>query len=318
MAKDNKAMDRLTCQPGDLIAIVCPARKMSAADLEPAKALLESWGYRVRFGASVGAEDHQFGGRDTVRAADLMAQFRDPEVRAILCARGGYGSARLLPLLEPETLRTNPKWLIGFSDITALHAAWWNLTGMPSLHAAMPSLFPKTSPDFLLALQLAMSGHFANVRSDHHPLNQAGQAAGVLLGGNLSVLCSLRGTPYFPKLPTKRPGESSPSNKKVILFIEDLDEYLYHVDRMMLNLELGGVLDQISGLIVGGMTGMRDNEVPFGATAEQIIHQRMGLRQVPLAFGFPAGHQERNVPIALGTQVVLTVDEQGSYLAYER
>ena len=309
-------MNPKPCKPGDLIAIICPARKMSAADLEPAKTLLQDWGYRVRLGSSVGAQEHQFGGSDAVRAADLMAQFRDPEVRAILCARGGYGSARLLPLLEPEILRSNPKWLLGFSDITALHAAWWNWTGMPSIHGPMPSLFQKTSPQSMRALQLAFSGQFSNVRTAHHPLNQPGHAEGVLLGGNLSVLLSLQGTGYFPKFPGQWPDQSDPSTEKVILFIEDLDEYLYHIDRMMLNLQLSGLLDQIAGLVVGGMTGMRDNEVPFGKTAEEIIRERMGNSRVPLAFGFPAGHQPENTPLALGRKVSLSVGAVDSYLAY--
>ncbi|MBI1194172.1 MAG: LD-carboxypeptidase [Bacteroidetes bacterium] len=309
-------MNPKPCQPGDLIALVCPARKMSAADLESAKALLESWGFRVRLGSSVGAEDHQFGGSDAVRAADLMTQFRDPEVRAILCVRGGYGSARLLLHLDPFVFINHPKWLVGFSDITALHTAWWNLTGLPSIHAPMPSLFQKTSPNSMQALQLAFGGHFANVHSPPHPLNREGRAEGILLGGNLSVLYSLRGTPYFPKLPDQWPAQSSPSTKKVILFIEDLDEYLYHIDRMVLNLELSGLLDQIAGLIVGGMTGMRDNEIPFGKSAEEIIRERMGTRRVPIAFGFLAGHQPDNVPLALGKKVTLSVGPEESYLEY--
>jgi len=316
LAKDSKAMNPTPCKPGDWIALVCPARKMTPADLEPAKALLESWGYRVRLGASVGAEDHQFGGRDAERAADIMAQFQDPEVRAILCARGGYGSARLLPLLDLDALRTHPKWLLGFSDITALHSAWWNATGLPSLHAPMPSLFAKTSPVALETLRQVLTGHFEPVQAPPHPLNQHGEAEGILLGGNLSVLYSLRDTPYFPDFNRPPQGAAGPSTEKVILFIEDLDEYLYHVDRMLLNLELGGVLDRIAGLMVGGMTGMRDNDVPFGATAEHIIRDRIGTRRFPVAFGFPAGHQPDNTPLVLGGRITLRVDAAGCRMDY--
>jgi muramoyltetrapeptide carboxypeptidase len=306
LAKDNKVIDRLTCHPGDLVAIVCPARKASAHELQPAVSMLENWGYRVRLGESVGAEEHQFGGSDALRAADLHQQFSDPEVRAVFCARGGYGCGRLLPLLDPQVFRQNPKWLVGFSDVTALHA-WMGIEEAgPSLHAPMPLLFDKTSQDALKRLKDLLEGRLDKVTAPSHSFNHMGTAQGILIGGNLSVLYSLRGTPWFP------------GDQGAILFLEDLDEYLYHVDRMMLNLSIGGVLDRIAGLIVGGMTDMKDNAIPFGQSAEVIIHQwmeRTGL-QMPVAFGFPAGHQVQNMPIILGTPVTLSVQDQYSELSY--
>ncbi len=304
MAKDNKVSAPLTCQPGDLVAIVCPARKASAADLAPAVELLEQWGYRVRLGQSVGAEFHQFGGEDALRSRDLLQQLADPEVKAIFCARGGYGCARLLPELDRSFALSHPKWLVGFSDATALHAWWWKKTGLASLHGPMPMLFARTAPAALDKLRDALQGDSSPFQSPPHPLNQTGRAKGRLLGGNLSVLYSLRGTPWFPPL------------EGAVLFLEDLDEYLYHVDRMALNLELGGILDRIAGLVVGGMTDMRDHAVPFGADAETILRDRLGSRTIPLAFGLPAGHLADNRPLILGREVELLVDSQGSTLRY--
>lgn len=292
---------RLTCRPGDLVAIVCPARKLTAGDLSDAVNLLEHWGFRVRLGESVGAEDHQFGGPDSLRASDLMKQLEDPEVRAVFCARGGYGSARLLPLLDGTVFSRNPKWLIGFSDISALHAWALNTNAIPTIHGPMPVLFPTTENKALDMLKnLLFTGTMPPIEAPAHPLNVPGEAKGVLIGGNLSVLYSLRGTPWFP------------AYEGAVLFLEDLDEYLYHVDRMMFNLELGGVLDRIAGLVIGGMTDMKDNPVPFGRSAEEIIRGRMGSRRIPMAFGFPAGHFPDNRPIILGMPVKLSVGSAGS------
>ncbi len=287
------------------MAIVCPARKVDAEELRFAVSVLESWGLRVRLGSSVGLAMHQFGGTDAERAADLQAQWADPQVKAVFCARGGYGCARLIPLLDPEIFRAHSKWLVGFSDPCALHAWLWKTAALPSIHGPMPMLFERNEPAALQHLQRLLFGERESILSAAHPLNQTGQAEGLLLGGNLSVLYSLQGTGCFPDF------------RGAIMFLEDLDEYLYHIDRMMLNLQLSGVLDQIAGLIIGGMTDMRDHSIPFGQSAEQIIRERMGQRRIPICFGFPAGHIADNRALILGHPVRLQVEAQGARLSYD-
>ncbi len=291
-------------QSGDLVAIVCPARKSTRHDLAQAIDILESWGLRVRLGKSVGAEDRQFGGPDALRAKDLMDQLADPEVRAVFSARGGYGCARLLPLLDPAVLRGHPTWLVGFSDVTALHA-WVSLQSqLITVHGPMPSTFAGTAPEALEALRKLLFGHEQELLAPPHALNRAGSARGRLVGGNLSVLYSLRGTPWFPDL------------EGAVLFLEDLDEYRYHVDRMLLNFRLGGLFEGLEGLLIGGMTDMRDNPVPFGREAEQMLAEHAGDVPYPVAMGFPAGHGADNFPLLMGRTVELQVDGAGTRLHY--
>lgn len=289
---------------GDLVSIVCPARKSTRHDLAQATDILESWGLRVRLGKSIGAEDRQFGGPDALRAEDLLHQLSDPDVRAVFCARGGYGCARLLPHLDPAVLRGQPTWLVGFSDITALHA-WVSLqSDLVTLHGPMPSTFAGTAPQALEATRKFLFGQDQNLQVPAHPNNRQGHAEGRLIGGNLSVLYSLRGTPWFPDL------------SGAVLFLEDLDEYRYHIDRMLLNFRLGGLFDGLAGLVVGGMTDMRDNAVPFGREAEAMVAEHAAGGAYPIAMGFPSGHDSNNFPLAFGRRVRLDVQAVGASLSY--
>jgi muramoyltetrapeptide carboxypeptidase len=290
---------------GDLVAITCPARKATRDDLAHAVELLESWGLRVRLGATVGAVDRQFGGPDALRAEDLGRQLADPEVRAVFCARGGYGCARLLPLLDPAPLRADPKWLVGFSDVTALLAWADRQTDVATLHAPMPCTFAGTTPEALEHLRQHLFGRRPGLAAGAHPLNRAGRARGRLVGGNLSVLYSLRGTPGFPDL------------NGAVLFLEDLDEYRYHVDRMALNFSLGGLWSGLAGLAVGGLTDMRDNAVPFGREAADIVAEHAAGFPFPVGFGLPAGHVADNRALLFGEPVTLTVDGSGARLDWE-
>ncbi len=286
---------------GATIAICAPARKVSEPEMHMAVKIFESWGLRVKLGKNLFCEQHQFSGSDRQRAADLQGCINDAEVNAIISARGGYGCARLLPDLDLLSLKKNPKWLAGYSDFTVMHLALYRL-GVQSLHATMPISFSDTKG--VEALRAALFGESLNQKFAAHELNVAGVAGGKLVGGNLSIIYSLQGSPYA----------LLPDN--AILFIEDLDEYLYHVDRMMMNLELCGQLQKVKGLLVGGMSDMKDNTIAYGKSALEIIREHAEKFNVPVAFGFPAGHQRPNLAMRFGAEVELRVEDDSATLAY--
>jgi muramoyltetrapeptide carboxypeptidase len=279
---------------GDRVGIVSTARKISREELRSGMDWLRTIGLESVLGKSIGLEAAQFAGNDDERAKDLQRMIDDPMIRAIWFARGGYGSARILSKVNWSALESEPKWLIGYSDITAIHAKIQG-TGLQSLHATMPINVQSNHSACLIRLQHILMGDAEPLKWDRHPLNKIGTATGILVGGNLSVLYSLRGTPFEPPYAEN------------ILFLEDLDEYLYHIDRMMTNLKLGGVLRNISGLVVGGMTDMNDNAIPFGKNAEEIISAYMDELAIPVAFGLDAGHLDNNTPLILGASVRLKV-----------
>lgn len=294
--------------PGDVVVLVAPARKIAEADVQPALRLLEGWGLHPRLGASIGTEEHQFAGSDDLRQRDLQRALDDPEVRAVLCARGGYGTARLLDGLDLTAFRRHPKWVVGFSDPTALLAQLWRHAGVVSLHATMPVLMGRpaheTADDSLRRL---LFGKDLTYTWPAHPLNRPGRATGPLLGGNLSVLHSLLGT------------SSDLDWSGAILFLEDLDEYLYHIDRMLGHLARTGRLARLAGLVVGHFSLMRDNQVPFGHTAYEIIAHHVAAYDFPVAFQFPAGHEPLNTAFRHGAPVELSVAaEADSQLSYQR
>ncbi|MBV6404836.1 MAG: putative murein peptide carboxypeptidase [Flavobacteriales bacterium] len=302
-------------RPGDTIAIVPTARAITTDELRDGIALAEGWGLKVKVGAGVGRKHFQQAGTAQERAADLQAALDDPAVRAIWCARGGYGTVHLLDHLDLAVLRRDPKWIVGFSDATVLHSALHGL-GVASLHAQMPfHIAAKTEAcrDSLRRALMADEHALAtNAWVSHRStdplalLNRAGRGEGVLVGGNLSLLHALRGTPY----------DLDPQGK--ILFLEDLDELLYHLDRMVQNLRLAGWFKGLSGLIVGGMNDMRDKDPndPFGRTAERIIADALGDTDYPVCFGFPAGHIADNRALVLGRAAQLHVTSEGATLRY--
>ena len=304
LGKTGSRIADLGLRPGDAIGLVCPARRITAEDLRPAIATIESWGWRVRLGESVGATDRQFGGDDATRARDLNAMMADPSIRAVMAARGGYGTARLLPALDAGPLRDDPKWLVGFSDLTALFGWAGREANLPALHGPMPLTFADSTPEALESLRSALAGAPIAIDTPDHAFNRAGRASAPIVGGNLSVLYSLRGTPWFP------------DTRGAILLLEDLDEYLYHVDRMLLNLRLGGILDELAGLIVGGLSDMNDNAIPFGRTAEEIVREHVDGFDYPLAFGWPAGHVADNRSLVVGAGAELDVRSSGASLRW--
>ncbi len=291
-------------EKGDLVGITAPARWISPGDTEFFLKLLHDAGFRAVTGP-IYKRYNQFAGTDGERLKDLQSMLDHPDIRAIFCARGGYGSMRLLKGIDLEAFAARPKWLVGYSDITALHCLLQIKIGCESLHAPMPWSFkecPVKSDPGSAGLFGALTGEMPDYRVESHALNRNGTGEGILLGGNLSVLYSLTGTPY--QLDT---GGG-------ILFLEDVDEYLYHIDRMMQNLKLSGMLSGLQGLVVGGMTDMHDNEVPFGRDAYSIIRDAVNQYDYPVLFGFPAGHLDTNLALVLGRRSRLTVDDRGGRL----
>ena len=291
-------------QTGDKVAIVATARCIAKKDLKPAVNLLKLWGLQPVLGSSIGLQEYQFAGSDEERAADFQQQINDPNIKAIWCAKGGYGSIRILDLVDFSILKTAPKWLIGYSDVTAIHLHLQSL-GIASLHAQMASAIETRSTSTSEELKAVVLGENHQIQyASRHPNQVNGEVKGEVIGGNLSVLYSAIGS------------HSMPSFKNKILFLEDLDEYLYHIDRMMQNLKRSGLLNQISGLIVGGMTDMNDNTVPFGKTAEEIIFDAVKELNIPVAFDFPAGHVETNLPLIFGKMAHLSVTSEQVNLSY--
>ena len=289
---------------GDKIGIISTARKITIEELKPPIKTLESWGLKVVLGANLFQEDDQFSGTVDQRTNDLQIMIDDNSIKAILCARGGYGTVQIIDAINFTNLKKNSKWIVGYSDATVLHSHLNNL-GMASLHATMPINFEGNTNESLWSLKNALFGNLNNVECKAHPLNKFGKIEGDVVGGNLSILYSLLGS------------SSDIDTIGKILFIEDLDEYLYHIDRMMMNLKRNGMLRNLKGLIVGGMSDMNDNSIPFGKTAEQIILEYTKSYDFPICFGFPAGHLADNRCVRLGIHSVLEISKNGISLFQE-
>jgi len=290
-------------QRGQRVAIVSTARKIMAEELTHAMNILNDWGMEVVLGESIASDFHQFAGDDELRRRDFQRQLDDPNIHAILCARGGYGTARIVDELDFSRFAQQPKWIAGFSDITVLNCHLLRL-GYASIHGVMPVLFGQAGGEMAVeSLRRALFGEVINYQAPAMPHNRFGTATGELVGGNLSLLHTLTGTP------------SQVSFAGRILFLEDLDEYLYHIDRMMLHLHRSGQLAGLAGLAVGHFSLMRDNAVPFGATAYDVIDRYAQLHDFPVAYGFPIGHEAENGAVVVGRVVRLTVTDSGSSLA---
>ncbi|KUF45280.1 muramoyltetrapeptide carboxypeptidase [Myroides marinus] len=279
---------------GDKVAIVCTARKFSREEAKLAIELMNSWGLEVVLGDTIGLDNYQLGGTDEERANDFTKQLKDPDIKAIWCARGGYGTVRIIDEIDFTGFVDNPKWIIGFSDVTVLHSHVHNL-GVETIHGIMAFSVEKSLVESRDSLYRALFGQELSYQIKGVEENRCGKANGVLVGGNLSILYSLLGS------------QSSMDTKGKILFIEDLDEYLYHIDRMMHNLKRNGLLNDLAGIIVGGMTDMHDNAIPFGYDAKQIILSITKEFDYPIVFDFPSGHGVSNLALNLGREVELEV-----------
>lgn len=291
-------------QKGDTIALVATARKNIDDNLKPAIDLLHSWGLEVVIGSSIGLDNNQLAGTDEQRAADFQQQMDNPNIKAIWCVRGGYGTVRMIDLLDFTKFKQNPKWIVGFSDVTVIHS-YVNKLKIATIHGAMPITVGKASAESIESLRKSLFGEKLEYETSFSPANRLGNAKGEIVGGNLSILYSLMGS------------NAQIDCKGKILFIEDLDEYLYHIDRMMMSLKRCGCFDGLNGLIVGTMTKIKDNEIPWGKNANQIIEDVTKGYSFPIFYNFPAGHFRDNRALIFGKQVSLELNTTTSKLTFE-
>ncbi|MEQ1732683.1 MAG: LD-carboxypeptidase [Bacteroidia bacterium] len=290
-------------QHGDTIGIACPARFIDADTIASTIQIIEQWGCKVKLCSNINAQHHQFGGTDAERTAGFNELLSDPNVKAILVGRGGYGCVRIVDGIDWNLLQQQPKWIVGYSDVTVFHNHIHQHLTMATLHAEMPVNF--TKPEYGHNVTLLQQALFGNIQSYtfSHDASINGTCRGVLVGGNLSILYSLAGTP------------SALNTNNKILFIEDLDEYLYHIDRMLLQLSRGNVLSNIKGVVIGSMSDMKDNTIPFGQNAIEILTAVLAPLNIPVAFGAPCGHQATNYPLVLGAEYVLRVSDKEAVLS---
>ncbi|WP_394349394.1 S66 peptidase family protein [Flavobacterium luteum] len=289
---------------GDTIAIVATARKNIDDNLKPAIDLAKKWGLEVVIGKSIGLDNNQLAGTDEQRASDFQEMIDNPNIHAVWCVRGGYGTARMIDLVDFSKFKNNPKWIVGFSDVTVLHSHLNNL-GFATIHGIMPVNVEKASPEVEETLRKALFGEPLSYIVPCENENKSGNVEGILIGGNLSILYSLMGS------------KSQIDCKGKILFLEDLDEYLYHIDRMILSLKRCGCFDDLKGLVVGSFIKMHDNDIPWGKTAYQIIADITKKYDFPVVYNFPSGHIHDNRTLIFGKKVSLDVNDNYSILKFD-
>jgi muramoyltetrapeptide carboxypeptidase len=266
---------------------------------------LQSWGYRVHEGKTLGGpSENYFSGTDDQRLAEFQQNLDDPEIKAILCGRGGYGLTRIIDRIDFSRFEKDPKWIIGYSDVTVLHAHIWSNYKIATLHAPMAGAFNdgEAGNAYIQSLRQAIAGQRAVYTCPDHPFNRPGKATGRLIGGNLSLLAHLTGTP------------SDIKTKGKILFLEDVGEYRYNIDRMLYQLKRSGKFDQLAGLIIGGFTEIKDTIRPFGASVEEIIRDVVKEYDYPVSFGFPVSHEKENYALKIGVRHTLEVSPQRTIL----
>lgn len=285
---------------GDKVGVVATAKKVHQTNTLKGIEILKGWDIEVIVGDHVFAEHRQFAGTDQQRAQDFQTMINDEEIKAIFMVRGGYGSTRIIDSIDFGKLREYPKWICGFSDITAIHSHLYNF-GVASIHAPMPSFFYALEPDPMLWLKDTIFGKHQILEVNHHVLNNEGAVDAELVGGNLSIICHTIGT------------SSEIKTKGNILFIEDVGEQLYNLDRMMVQLKRAGLLNGIAGLIVGQFTEMKDDD-PFGLSANEIVHEHVQGENFPIAFNFPIGHSTNNYAVPIGVKCKFAVKTDHSTL----
>lgn len=295
---------------GDTIGITSPAGYISIAEIQPAVLLMESWGFKVKIGSAIGKKDFTYGGTDEERAADLQLMLDDPGIKAVMCARGGYGLVRIIDQLNFKQFTAHPKWVIGFSDVTVLHCHINRNFGVATLHSKMCNSFPgdwlKAEPvqiSTILSIRQALTGEDFKFTALAAALNRMGRGEGQLVGGNLSIIANLSGT------------GSELETKGKILFVEDTGEYLYSIDRMFWNLKRTGKLAHLAGLVVGGFKLKPDDAgEEFGKSVYELVMEKVKEYDYPVCFDFPVGHQRNNFALKCGVQHILEVGNEGSTL----
>lgn len=288
------------------IGIICPSGYMPIEKVQTCVNTLQGWGYRVQLGKTVGLQYHYFAGTDVERLADMQAMLNNPAIDAILCARGGYGLSRIIDELDFTAFLQYPKWIIGFSDISVLHARL-NRLGVPALHAPMAGAFNEggAERESVASLKAILVGKPVHYTVPVHPLNRQGIANAELVGGNLSIIVHLIGS------------QDALQTADKILLIEDVGEYLYNIDRMLVQLKRAGMLQRLAGLLVGGFTEMKDTTIPFGKTVEEIVREHVAEYTYPVAFHFPVSHGEPNLAVKLRVKHQLMVTEKEVVLREE-
>ena len=288
---------------GDKVAIVATGRKVSASNIDPSRNIFTSWGMEVITSPNLYSNAHNYlAGSDAERRSDFQQMIDDPDIKAIVCARGGYGTTRIIDTLDFSSLYKNPKWIVGFSDVTALHLKLFK-AGIKSIHGTMPLLFSSVeSTASIESLRKSLVGESDVITSTPNPLNKFGKATAQVMGGNLSLVADSIGT------------ANDPDTNGKILVLEEIDEYKYKIDRMLIHLKRSGKLDNLAGLVVGHMTDIKDPELPFGETIEEIFVSKIPKRNYPIAFNFPIGHENPNLAWVHGSVMALNVTERGGQL----
>jgi muramoyltetrapeptide carboxypeptidase len=289
---------------GDTVGLICPAGYMPVERTEVCREVLEQWGFKINLGKTVGNQSHYFSGTDDERLEDVQSMLDDGEVKAILCARGGYGTSRIIDRLNWKKFRKQPKWIIGFSDVTVLHCHLLRKVQMASMHAPMAGAFAEAggTDAFNFTLHNALFGKKLVYKTAPHFYNKPGHCTGVLVGGNLSLIAHLIGSASLPDM------------KGAILFLEDVGEYLYNIDRMLIQLERAGIFSKISGMVIGGFSDCKDTIIPFGKNINEIIHERISKYDIPTVWEFPVSHTQKNVALRVGTLHTLRVSKNGATL----
>jgi len=285
---------------GDTIGLVCPAGYMPVEKLQTCIAVLMQWGFEVKAGNTIGNQYHYFSGTDEERLEDLQQMLDDPSVHAILCARGGYGVGRIIDKLNFKKFRKTPKWIIGFSDITVLHSHIFSRFKIASLHSPMAAAFndDEYKNEYVQSLKQALAGQNGRYECTVNPYNNIGTATAKLVGGNLSLISHLVGT------------KSDINTTGKILFIEEVGEYIYNVDRMLYQLKRSGKLDKLAGLIVGSFSETKDTTVPFGKEVYEVVYDVVKEYRYPVCFGFPIGHTRENYAVKVGVGYKLHVGKK--------
>lgn len=293
-------------QPGDAIGIMCPSGYMPFEKMHSCIQTLTAWGFEVKLGKTTGGQYHYFSGTDEERLADFQQMLDDPTIQAILFGRGGYGLSRIIDNIDFSSFTKNPKWLIGYSDITLLHNHLTACYNSVSLHAPMAAAFNDGGSEniYVQSIKKIILGEKMTYTIPTHPYNKSGTAKGILTGGNLAMLAHSMGTP------------SAINTNQKILFIEDVGEYIYNIDRMMLQLKRAGILENLAGLIVGTFTDMKDTVIPFGKDVYDCIAEQVSTYVYPVCFGFPVGHSTENFPMQCGREHLLIISKESVQFQY--
>ncbi len=292
-------------KPGDEVAIVSPSFYIDEDKIAFAESILKQWGLRVRIGENALHREGPFAGSDKDRLNDLQEMTDDSGIKAVLCSRGGYGMSRIIGSVDFSALKINPKWYVGFSDITVLHMWLSEVCGIASIHGEMPLNYnTHAGSEYVIrTLQQALFGEYKPIIWEGTIIN-SGNAGGELTGGNLSLLYSLIGTP------------AEPDTKGKILFIEEIGEYYYHLDRMLTSLKLAGKLDSLSAILVGGMNDIKETKMPWIKGIEETISEVVREYNYPLFFNFPAGHIDDNRAFYIGRQAKIEIKGRNAILTY--